>query len=110
MLLPAVNALTAVVAVGWAAALSFAPKVKREDGIATAGLFGAVSLTLAAMIQLLNIICLRGVGPCAVPIHGYTCLTAIVLANIHLHKQNPTMTSSTSGALSKIATYPPFQH
>ena len=100
MLLPALfTALTAVVAVSLGAwALSFAPKVKREDGIATAGLFGAVSASTlaAAMIQLdEQNLAYEAWVPALYPFMDIPALIlAIVLANIHLHKQNPDDDSS----------------
>lgn len=100
MLLPALfTALTAIVAVAigsWA--LSFAPKVKREDGIATAGLFGAVSASTlaAAMIQLdEQNLTYEAWVPALYPFMDIPALIlAIVLANLHLHKQDPDNDSS----------------
>ena len=100
MLLPALfTALTAVVAVAigsWT--LSFAPKVKREDGIATAGLFGAVSASTlaAAMIQLdEQNLAYEAWVPALYPFMDIPALIlAIVLANLHLHKQDPDSDSS----------------
>ena len=100
MLLPALfTALTAVVAVALGSwVLSFAPKVKREDGIATAGLFGAVSASTlaAAMIQLdEQNLAYEAWVPALYPFMDIPALIlAIVLANIHLHKQNPDDDSS----------------
>ncbi len=100
MLLPALfTALTAVVVVALGSwALSFAPKVKREDGIATAGLFGAVSASTlaAAMIQLdEQNFAYEAWVPALYPFMDIPALIlAIVLANLHLHKQNPNDDSS----------------
>ena len=100
MLLPALfTALTAVVAVALGSwALSFAPKVKREDGIATAGLFGAVSASTlaAAMIQLdEQNLAYEAWVPALYPFMDIPALIlAIVLANLHLHKQDPDNDSS----------------
>jgi len=68
------------------------PKVKIEDGIATAGLFGAVSgSTLAAALTLLET---QGITyePWAAALYPFmdipALVTAIVLAGIHTSKQN----------------------
>ena len=71
---------------------SLIPSVKREDGIATAGLFGAVSAsTLAAAMVLLEeeSIDFEAWVPALYPFMDIPALIlAIVLANIHLNKQN----------------------
>ena len=68
------------------------PSVKREDGIATAGLFGAVSAsTLAAAIVLLEeeAMTFEAWVPALYPFMDIPALIlAIVLANVHLKKQN----------------------
>ena len=67
------------------------PKVKTEDGIATAGLFGAVSgSTLAAALTLLEV---QGIPyePWAAALYPFmdipALVTAIVLASIYTNKQ-----------------------
>ncbi|MFN7250098.1 MAG: sodium-dependent bicarbonate transport family permease [Anaerobacillus sp.] len=71
---------------------SFLPSIKREDGIATAGIFGAVSAsTLAAAMVLLeeDAIVYEAWVPALYPFMDIPALIlAIVLANIHLKKQN----------------------
>jgi len=71
---------------------SLIPSVKREDGIATAGLFGAVSAsTLAAAMVFLQEedIAFEAWVPALYPFMDIPALIlAIVLANIHLKKQN----------------------
>lgn len=71
---------------------SLIPSVNREDGIATAGLFGAVSAsTLAAAMVLLEeeSIEFEAWLPALYPFMDIPALIlAIVLANIHLKKQN----------------------
>ena len=71
--------------------LCLLPKVKTEDGIATAGLFGAVSgSTLAAALTLLET---QGIPyePWAAALYPFmdipALVTAIVLASIHTNKQ-----------------------
>lgn len=68
------------------------PSIKREDGIATSGLFGAVSAsTLAAAIVLLEEenISYEAWVPALYPFMDIPALIlAIVLANIYLKKQN----------------------
>ncbi len=93
MLLPAAIA----VFVGLAAVvlgrytLSYLPNVKTEDGIATAGLFGAVSAsTLAAAMVLMDEggITYEAWAPALYPFMDIPALVlAIVLANIHFAKQ-----------------------
>ncbi|WP_204104026.1 MULTISPECIES: sodium-dependent bicarbonate transport family permease [Spirulina sp. CCY15215] len=70
------------------------PKVKVEDGIATAGLFGAVSgSTLAAALTILDV---QGVSyePWAAALYPFmdipALVTAIVLASIYTKKQRDT--------------------
>ena len=94
MLLPALSSVVIgvmIVVVG-VFLFSLIPSVKREDGIATAGLFGAVSAsTLAAAIVMLQE---EGIGfevwvPALYPFMDIPALIlAIVLANIHLKKKN----------------------
>ncbi|MFP4098849.1 MAG: sodium-dependent bicarbonate transport family permease [Alphaproteobacteria bacterium] len=71
---------------------SLIPNIKREDGIATAGLFGAVSAsTLAAAMVLLEeeAISFEAWVPALYPFMDIPALIlAILLANIHLQKQN----------------------
>lgn len=93
MLLPAAIAVVigvVVVLVG-SFVFSLIPSVKREDGIATAGLFGAVSAsTLAAAMVLLEEEAIRFEAwvPALYPFMDIPALIlAIVLANIHLKKQ-----------------------
>ncbi len=94
MFLPAMSAIIiglAIVLIG-SFAFSLIPSVKREDGIATAGLFGAVSAsTLAAAIVLLEeeSIVFEAWVPALYPFMDIPALIlAIVLANVHLKKQN----------------------
>lgn len=79
-----------VVVVG-SAVFKYLPGVKREDGIATAGLFGAVSAsTLAAAILMLEEqdITYEAWVPALYPFMDIPALIlAIVLANVHLKKQ-----------------------
>lgn len=71
---------------------SLIPSVKAEDGLATAGLFGAVSAsTLAAAMVVLEeeSIPFEAWVPALYPFMDIPALIlAIVLANVHLHKQN----------------------
>ncbi|MBK68077.1 MAG: sodium-dependent bicarbonate transport family permease [Rickettsiales bacterium] len=94
MLLPALSSVVigAMIVVVGVFLFSLIPSVKREDGIATAGLFGAVSAsTLAAAIVMLQE---EGIGfeawvPALYPFMDIPALIlAIVLANIHLKKKN----------------------
>ncbi len=94
MLLPALWSVVigvVVVLVG-TFVFSLIPSVKKEDGIATAGLFGAVSAsTLAAAIVLLEeeSIAFEAWVPALYPFMDIPALIlAIVLANVHLKKQN----------------------
>ncbi|WP_078549227.1 sodium-dependent bicarbonate transport family permease [Litchfieldia alkalitelluris] len=94
MLLPAVSAViigVVIVLIG-SFVFSLLPGIKREDGIATAGLFGAVSAsTLAAAMVLLEeeAIYFEAWVPALYPFMDIPALIlAIVLANIHLKKQN----------------------
>jgi hypothetical protein len=93
MLMPALIAIIvgiAIVIVG-RFTLAMLPGVKTEDGIATSGLFGAVSgSTLAAGIVLLNEedIFYEAWVPALYPFMDIPALvTAIVLANIYLKKR-----------------------
>lgn len=94
MLLPAISALIigVVIVLMGSFAFSLLPGIKREDGIATAGLFGAVSAsTLAAALVLLEeeSIPYEAWVPALYPFMDIPALIlAIVLANMHLHKQN----------------------
>ena len=99
MLLPAILAIVigiVIVLIG-SALFSFLPHIKKEDGIATAGLFGAVSAsTLAAAIVLLEegTIPFEAWVPALYPFMDIPALVvAIVLANIHLHKQDNSIES-----------------
>ncbi len=94
MFLPAVSSVViglAIVLIG-SFVFTLIPSVKREDGIATAGLFGAVSAsTLAAAIVLLEeeSIIFEAWVPALYPFMDIPALIlAIVLANVHLEKQN----------------------
>jgi len=94
MLLPAVIAMgvgVAIVLIG-RYTLALLPGVRMEDGIATAGLFGAVSgSTLAAGMALLEEdgIFFEGWAPALYPFMDIPALVmAIVLAKIYLNKQN----------------------
>ncbi len=94
MFLPAVIAAFIGVAIVLTGTLVFSmlPGIKREDGIATAGLFGAVSAsTLAAAMVLLEEdgISYEAWVPALYPFMDIPALIlAIVLANMYLHKQN----------------------
>jgi uncharacterized protein len=93
ILLPAAAAAligVAVVALG-AVTLALLPGVRREDGIATAGLFGAVSASsLAAAMSIME---LEGVtyeawAPALYPFMDIPALVlAIVLANLHIARE-----------------------
>lgn len=94
MFLPAVMAAVigvTIVLIG-SFVFSLIPSIKREDGIATAGLFGAVSAsTLAAAMVLLEeeSISFEAWVPALYPFMDIPALIlAIVLANMHLHKVN----------------------
>ncbi len=94
MFLPALSAVIigiAIVLIG-SFVLSLLPSVNREDGIATAGLFGAVSAsTLAAAMVLLEqeAIAYEAWVPALYPFMDIPALIlAIVLANVYLKKQN----------------------
>ena len=94
MLLPALMAVVigvTIVLVG-TFVFSLIPSVKREDGIATAGLFGAVSAsTLAAAMVLLEeeSIPFEAWVPALYPFMDIPALIlAIVLANIYLKKKD----------------------
>lgn len=90
MLLPAISSVVIGVTIVLAGSLFFhlIPSVKREDGIATAGLFGAVSAsTLAAAIVLLEeeSIGFEAWVPALYPFMDIPALIlAIFLANAHL--------------------------
>ncbi|MDJ0779592.1 MAG: sodium-dependent bicarbonate transport family permease [Gammaproteobacteria bacterium] len=92
MLLPALSSIVIGIAIVLLGSFVFSliPSVKREDGIATAGLFGAVSAsTLAAAIVLLEeeSILFEAWVPALYPFMDIPALIlAIVLANIHLRK------------------------
>lgn len=92
MLLPALSSIVIgiVIVLLGSFVFSLIPSVKREDGIATAGLFGAVSAsTLAAAIVLLEeeSILFEAWVPALYPFMDIPALIlAIVLANIHLGK------------------------
>ena len=94
MFLPALFAAVIGVTIVLAGSFLFAliPSVKREDGIATAGLFGAVSAsTLAAAMVLLEeeSIPFEAWVPALYPFMDIPALIlAIVLANVYLKKQN----------------------
>lgn len=96
MLLPALISVMigiSIVLIG-AAFFSLLPSIKREDGIATAGLFGAVSAsTLAAAMVLLeeDSIEFEAWVPALYPFMDIPALIlAIVLAQFHLNKAKPT--------------------
>ncbi|MEL6437419.1 MAG: sodium-dependent bicarbonate transport family permease [Pseudomonadota bacterium] len=93
MILPAIISIVvgcAIVLIG-RYTLAILPGVKTEDGIATAGLFGAVSAsTLAAAMVILEeeAIVYEAWVPALYPFMDIPALVlAIVLANIHLNKQ-----------------------
>lgn len=94
MFLPAVMAavLGVLIVVLGSFALGRLPNLKREDGIATAGLFGAVSAsTLAAAMVYLDekAVPFEAWVPALYPFMDIPALvTAIVLANLHLRKQS----------------------
>ncbi|MEM9666301.1 MAG: sodium-dependent bicarbonate transport family permease [Bacteroidota bacterium] len=106
VLLPALISLfigCAIVLIG-RFTLAALPQVRTEDGIATAGLFGAVSAsTLAAAMVVLDE---EGIGfeawvPALYPFMDIAALVlAIVLASVHAHKQN--------GPSAKVALGPIF--
>ncbi|MEO1276673.1 MAG: sodium-dependent bicarbonate transport family permease, partial [Pseudomonadota bacterium] len=105
MLLPALSSVLLgilIVLIG-SFALSRLPGVKREDGIATAGLFGAVSAsTLAAAMVLLEEegMFYEAWAPALYPFMDIPALVlAIVLANLHTRK-------TTEGPDSKVAIWP----
>ncbi len=94
MLLPALAAViigVMIVLIG-SFVFSLLPVIRREDGIATAGLFGAVSAsTLAAAMVMLEqeSIPFEAWVPALYPFMDIPALiVAIVLANMHLHKQH----------------------
>lgn len=94
MLVPALMALIIGVVVVLVGAWVFSkiPSVKREDGIATAGLFGAVSAsTLAAAMVVLEEeqITYEAWVPALYPFMDIPALIlAIVLANVYLNRQS----------------------
>ena len=94
MLLPAVAAMVIGVVIVFVGSFLFSlmPGIKREDGIATAGLFGAVSAsTLAAAIVLLEEEAI-GFEAWVAALYPFmdipALILAIVLANPHLQRQN----------------------
>ncbi|MEO1530905.1 MAG: sodium-dependent bicarbonate transport family permease [Pseudomonadota bacterium] len=105
MLLPALSSalLGILIVLVGSFALSRLPGVKREDGIATAGLFGAVSAsTLAAAMVLLEEegMFYEAWAPALYPFMDIPALVlAIVLANLHTRK-------TTEGPDSKVAIWP----
>lgn len=100
MILPALSAAVIGVSIVMSGRLIFSciPSVKYEDGIATAGLFGAVSAsTLAAAMVLLEeeATPFEAWVPALYPFMDIPALIlAIVLANIHLKKQQNDSQSS----------------
>lgn len=99
-----------IVLVGWLT-LARLPGVRREDGVATAGLFGAVSAsTLAAAMVMLDGdgLAFEGWVPALYPFMDIPALiTAIVLAQLHRRKKDgdgkrvplwPIVTDSLRGA------------
>ncbi len=94
MLLPALWSIVTGVAIVLIGSFVFSliPSIRREDGIATAGLFGAVSAsTLAAAIVLLEeeSIAFEAWVPALYPFMDIPALIlAIVLANVHLKKHD----------------------
>lgn len=92
MLLPAISSVIigAVIVFLGVFVFSLLPGIEKEDGIATAGLFGAVSAsTLAAAIVLLEeqSISFEAWVPALYPFMDITALIlAIILANIHLKR------------------------
>lgn len=92
MLLPAISSVIigAVIVFLGVFVFSLLPGIRKEDGIATAGLFGAVSAsTLAAAIVLLEeqSISFEAWVPALYPFMDITALIlAIILANIHLKR------------------------
>ena len=105
MLLPA--AMAALIGVGIVLlgryTLALLPGVRTEDGIATAGLFGAVSAsTLAAAMVLLDAdaIAYEAWVPALYPFMDIPALVlAIVLANLHLSKKK-------NGGSKRVAIWP----
>jgi hypothetical protein len=93
MALPALFSILIGLAIVWLGILIFSklPGVNKEDGIATAGLFGAVSAsTLAVAIVMLEeeAIVFEAWAPALYPFMDIPALIlAIVLANIHQEKQ-----------------------
>ncbi len=102
MLLPA--GMTVILGLSIVAFGSFVfsrlPGIKREDGIATAGLFGAVSAsTLAAAMSLMEEknLSYEAWTPALYPFMDIPALIlAIVLANLYLAKKNPEKTEKIS--------------
>lgn len=101
MLLPAISAMiigVSSVLIG-SFVFSLIPSIKREDGLATAGLFGAVSAsTLAAAMVLLEEenIAFEAWVPALYPFMDIPALVlAIVLANIYLNKKDEKNTEKT---------------
>lgn len=94
MFLPALSAslIGVIIVLGGTFLFSLLPSIKKEDGIATSGLFGAVSAsTLAAAIVFLDeeSIPFEAWVPALYPFMDIPALIiAIVLANIHLKKQD----------------------
>lgn len=94
MILPALSAIVIGVVVVFAGRLIFSllPGIKTEDGIATAGLFGAVSAsTLAAAMVMLEqeAITYEAWVPALYPFMDIPALIlAIVMANIYFQKQD----------------------
>lgn len=100
MLLPALSAALVGVCIVLLGAYIFSllPGIKKEDGIATAGLFGAVSAsTLATAIVLLEeeSIKFEAWVPALYPFMDIPALiVAIVLANLHLKNENSSSNSA----------------
>lgn len=96
MVVPILISLITGVAVVFAGSqvFRFLPGIKREDGIATAGLFGAVSAsTLAAAILILEEqnVAYEAWVPALYPFMDIPALIlAIVMANVHLKQQGAT--------------------
>ncbi len=106
MALPALMAILIGISVVLLGTLffSFIKSVKKEDGIATTGLFGAVSAsTLAAAMSMLDEknMPYEAWSPALYPFMDIPALIlAIVLANLYMSKKNPEKTSTmTVGAI-----------
>lgn len=102
MVLPVILTMIIGVIIVWGGSfiLSLMPNVKKEDGIATAGLFGAVSAsTLAAAMSVLeeSDMPFEAWAPALYPFMDIPALVlAIVLANMYFAKTKKSETTETS--------------